>query len=390
MRENKNKRTFGTSSVLVLTLLLICPLPSFAEEFRCETQITEQTIRAEAKFRQRVTLDMYGDFPCLMVPLSIGIRFKLHIIRNSDGSGGLTSVKTFDDCLNSANAYFQSSDFELNVGPRFIRDNDVLYHDNSTFINIDSDEESQQLHDTYSDTYLDVYIVESLMGGDFSGKATLGPDNIERAWIILTIEALSNPTTLAHETGHVFSLYHTHETRFGLDCSEWFDCYNKGDLICDTPADPGLQGHVNERCEYDNYANYPEECATWAGTPYHPLVNNIMSYSRTNCRNSFTEQQACRMRWYVFGMILDLARGTQTVNADANIPSNDLAVYSSISDAVAAAAPGDYVVIQPGLYPEDVVINKEVFLVNARPSDVIVRIGSGLQVEGIRDYPSTK
>ena len=43
--------------------------------------------------------------------------------------------------------------------------------------------------------------------------------------------------TLAHEWGHILGLRHTHEQDFG---AEWDgDCDVTGDLLCDTPPDPG-------------------------------------------------------------------------------------------------------------------------------------------------------
>ena len=49
-----------------------------------------------------------------------------------------------------------------------------------------------------------------------------------------------NDTTLSHELGHYFDLYHTHETSFGTECPSGSNCQSAGDMVCDTPADPNL------------------------------------------------------------------------------------------------------------------------------------------------------
>ena len=58
-------------------------------------------------------------------------------------------------------------------------------------------------------------------------------------------------STFAHELGHYFSLLHTHETIFGLEYVNGSNCENRGDLLCDTPADPNIYNLVNPNsCQY--------------------------------------------------------------------------------------------------------------------------------------------
>jgi len=356
-----------------------------ATDFRCGTQTPEQTTRAEIRLRERIASATEGNFPCLMVPLHIGVIFKLHIIRNSDGSGGLQSVQSFDDCLRDANTFFHSTEISLEVGPYFIRDLDVLYHDDTSLLDIDSQAEGRTMHETYGGSHIDVYIVNTIYD-DFAGFAQIGPDRIEDAYIVYRSDCFDHPIVMAHEIGHILSLHHTHETRFGTDCSQGMDGSFKGDLVPDTPADPNLSGHVSSKCEYDDYARYPEECGTKAGSSYHPLVDNIMSYS-SYCRDSFTELQACRMRWYIFGMLMQLAYGTQTVSAGADMPEGAQSIHRTIAEAVAAAASGDYIVIEPGIYPEHLIIDKQVNLVNGRPLDGVVLIGSNVSTDGAGRHP---
>ena len=93
--------------------------------------------------------------------------------------------------------------------------------------------------------------------------------------IVLSKFDLSDQKVVAHEVGHFFGLYHTfEESQFGKDDSDPDLCWQQGDRICDTPADPGGI--------YEIYINY-STCEmlglkTKLGTDYKPLVNNYMSY----------------------------------------------------------------------------------------------------------------
>lgn len=102
---------------------------------------------------------------------------------------------------------------------------------------------------------------------------------------------LEDPKIVAHEFGHFFGLYHTFDNAMvhQRDSSEAPYCYNTGDLICDTPIDPGTV--------YEIYVNY-SKCEMIGlkdenGNEYKPMINNIMSYYKP-CylkEYEFTEQQ---------------------------------------------------------------------------------------------------
>jgi hypothetical protein len=130
---------------------------------------------------------------------------------------------------------------------------------------------------------LNYYIVETLWsvnGGIVTGTAVEIPSN---HLVIRNDRALSS--TSPHEVGHCLDLYHTHETAFGTENINGSNCSSAGDLVCDTPADPRLgSNNVNFNCEYVG------------GGGFNPLTDNVMSYSRGLCRDSFTTLQGSRMR----------------------------------------------------------------------------------------------
>lgn len=113
------------------------------------------------------------------------------------------------------------------------------------------------------------------------------------------VNDVDNLTTLSHEMGHDFGLYHTFETwddamgnataaenvaRTGT-CQ---NCSTKGDLLCDTEAD--RDEGVDFNCAY--LGSMKDSC----GTEFTPNTNNIMTYGNRACRNFFTAQQGERAR----------------------------------------------------------------------------------------------
>ncbi len=101
-----------------------------------------------------------------------------------------------------------------------------------------------------------------------------------------------------HELGHCLGLYHTHhgtssEGSASCDgasgdggCPEHINgdnCLTCGDYICDTPADPNLEGMVSQNCIYTVLDNF------------NPDVSNYMSYSLPQCYSDFSDQQIDKM-----------------------------------------------------------------------------------------------
>lgn len=117
--------------------------------------------------------------------------------------------------------------------------------------------------------------------------------------IVLQSNCFTNGSSLPHELGHFFSLLHTHGTNNEHLTTELVDgsnCNTDGDGICDTPADPRLNGlTVNGHCTYTGTETDAK------GNLFMPDTSNIMSYSSKSCRTRFTEQQLARM--YAFYMM---------------------------------------------------------------------------------------
>jgi len=118
-----------------------------------------------------------------------------------------------------------------------------------------------------------------------------------------------NNTSLAHEIAHYFGLFHPHNNFKGNKCKQEavsrtrkFDgcfgkkgliCETSGDGLCDTPAEPVLEGVTDTSCRY-----FGRQKDLWGDT-YQPETHNIMSYpTNLRCRTKFTAGQVGVMLHY--------------------------------------------------------------------------------------------
>ncbi|MBX2815767.1 MAG: zinc-dependent metalloprotease [Saprospiraceae bacterium] len=112
-------------------------------------------------------------------------------------------------------------------------------------------------------------------------------------FIIMSKDCSTNGSTLAHEVGHLFGLFHTHETFFGREFVNGSNCATAGDQLCDTPADPNLGGAPLQGC------SFVSQVVDGNGDLFSPDPSNLMSYAPQRCRQRFSDDQAALMNfWY--------------------------------------------------------------------------------------------
>lgn len=201
----------------------------------------------------------------------------IHLMRESDGNSTLT-LQQIQTELDSVNFYYQ------NAGLIFIECLEAEMIDDDNSYNFESSiHQSDMLNNHFTQNVLNLYFANtvSLSSSPVCGYSWFpgGPDAAFISGVCAT-----NGSTLAHEIGHYMGLMHTHGGSSG-ELVDGSNCSQQGDLICDTPADPGLSGLVDNACMYTGTALDANN------QPYQPDVTNIMSYSRKVCRTSFTTMQ---------------------------------------------------------------------------------------------------
>ncbi|MES2763112.1 MAG: zinc-dependent metalloprotease [Bacteroidota bacterium] len=207
------------------------------------------------------------------------IPYQIHLIVKANGTSALT-IQQIRNEMDSVNAFYANANmffFECSA-PEIIYD-DSLY--NYEYIT----EELIVLTQNYTPDVINLYFANTV---SINGTAVCGysqfPPSVDYA--VMAFACATNGSTLAHEIGHYFGLFHTHGDISQGELVDGSNCMVDGDLICDTPADPILSSsNVNSSCVYTG--------TTLDGnfTPYVPDVSNIMSYSRKYCRNKFSPDQ---------------------------------------------------------------------------------------------------
>lgn len=122
-------------------------------------------------------------------------------------------------------------------------------------------------------------------GGNFA----IVRDDVKDGMMIMGSQLTSaTSTTLTHEMGHAFGLYHTFEGGSASACpSNTGNCNAIGDRVCDTdPVKNLLQANA---CSISDAA--PNECN--ANAPFNGAQRNIMGYG--GCLNLLTLGQSTRM-----------------------------------------------------------------------------------------------
>ncbi|WP_299550174.1 T9SS type A sorting domain-containing protein [Seonamhaeicola sp.] len=272
-------------------------LPSQNNDAHCGTQfsseqltffndIKPQLFPVEQKFLSNKFNK--NDVPTKMVN---AIPIKAHIIRYSNGSGGL-SESDLDKAIENLNQSFTGSNLE------FFLCGAINYIDDDALCHFRKGNEAPLIEENNVSGVINIYFTEYLEND--SDESICGYSNNERTkdFIVVKNDCATNVSSLAHEMGHVFSLLHTHGPDNDTLTTELVDgsnCDTDGDGICDTPADPQLSHeNVNNFCEYTGTVTDAH------GHAFTPDTGNIMSYSLKACRSHFSDQQLARM--YAFYM----------------------------------------------------------------------------------------
>ncbi|MCF8246892.1 MAG: zinc-dependent metalloprotease [Saprospiraceae bacterium] len=208
----------------------------------------------------------------------------IHIVRRDDGTGGINVATVQSEIANYVNTRYSS------IGVSFQECSPATYINSTAYYDLSGDPEGDAMSAAYNvPNVLNLYFVNDPDGACGWARFTfLLPSD----YVVIANGCADNTSTLAHEIGHYFDLFHTHETAFGAECVDGSNCAVAGDLFCDTPADPVLSGKVTA---YPGCGYVGADLDPCNNDPYTPSTHNIMSYSQKQCRDIFTAQQNAKI-----------------------------------------------------------------------------------------------
>lgn len=266
--------------------------PAVPEKADCRTQVTQVAIDMENKRDQNAYRQLIQQHTGVAPRALTEYTIQIHIVRMDDGTGGLNVATVRNEIANWVNPYFAA------VNAKFVECGAETYINSSEYYNLSGDAEGDALAAANNvPNVVNIYFVNDPDGA--CGWARF-PWDLPVDYVVIANSCAGNQSTIVHELGHYFSLYHTHETAFGAEnvtrnnADGCYDCDTDGDKLCDTPADPRLnQAAVSitaaPACAYSS--SLTDAC----GVSYTPDPTSIMSYSLKACRTVFTASQKAKM-----------------------------------------------------------------------------------------------
>lgn len=254
---------YGLPNLLISLLAITWASAGQAQYFECRTVATAP----DSLFTKNLAPPYSDD------NLLAEVKCVIHVLRESNGSGGL-SVSDVDSMLGVARQDMSSLGVNLDITGQSDISNSSYYADPSSFV---ADIFTEDFHEDAIDIYL----------GPAAGDAVGLAQGIPSSALLLTGD-LASYSALSHVLGHCLGLYDTSETILGVEAPGGSNGNTTGDLIADTPADPGLAGWVLADCSL---------AAAFADSfpGYSPNATNLMSFSRASCWSGFTEAQRARV-----------------------------------------------------------------------------------------------
>lgn len=224
---------------------------------------------------------------------------KVHVVTTTLGIASSTKLNILNG-IAGLNKYFQSIHIQFYLCGDF---NEIT---NASLAEFDRTKEEQLAATSQVKGAINMYFVNTIMkNGTMFGGYAYFPNVLSTVTsrVFIANSFLTSNSIIAHEMGHFFGLYHTFENSTNANIAERelvtrgsaANCTTKGDLLCDTPADPYPQGTVLG-CVFTATGTFSG--IDLNGDMYAPAINNIMSYYSADCSPTqvFTSGQYDRMR----------------------------------------------------------------------------------------------
>lgn len=191
--------------------------------------------------------------------------------------------------------------------------------------------------------YYNVYCVNKIDGNDLTTSGGIagfayfpGFPSLD-GMVVVATQIRSGSTTVSHEFGHAFSLYHTFQgDGSGGTCPPTGPCATTGDLVCDT------EPH-RRSASYSGWCPPSDVNVCTGGLSFKNVQNNIMDY--TNCPpNRYTAGQRERVL-----AVLDNERTGFKSSLGSLAPTGTVATACVPTSTSTAANVGPYRVVFNGL-----------------------------------------
>ena len=275
INHNMNRITFFGIGVFTLWIFVT---PLMAQSGGCGTVVSEQ----QKTLEDTITINL--GTPTQSLPLlRRNLLINVFVVKNKNHLPGI-SVPNITNAVASLNASFASIGLTFSVDVIHYIDNyqfDALYAVNNMT--------DLMVQNTVPNT-INMYLVSGLFdqyGIDVAGLTYMPGDSGRNAMFIK--KGYLSGSNLLHQMGHFLNLYDTHERdAFGPEKVARINCDKLGDRLCDTDADPNLEGLINS-CVYIGTAKDADKQL------YSPSPRNIMSFTADGCRCNFTRGQYLRM-----------------------------------------------------------------------------------------------
>lgn len=266
--------------------------PPAIEKEICKTKVSAAAIEMERVRDQNSYRQLLQQQSSVQRLAVTEYTVQIHIVRMDDGTGGISVATIRNEFTNWVNNYFAT------VSAKFVECSPEHYINSSDYYNLSGDPEGDAMSVANNvPNVINIYFVNDADGA--CGWARF-PWDLPSDYIVISNGCANNQSTLVHELGHYFSLYHTHENAFGAESvtrtssNSCYDCTTKGDKLCDTPADPDLSnGSVTVSAPPG--CAYSSTLTDGCGVTYSPDPALIMSYSLKPCRTVFSNEQKSKM-----------------------------------------------------------------------------------------------
>ncbi len=238
-------------------------------------------VSAQQKTLELTNLITEGTATQSIPQLNRTLTINVYVVKNDKSLPGVSATE-IQSAITKLNGFFQPVSLSFKIC-------NIINIDNYQFDNLSAINEADLVSQFSEKNTINLYLTTTLT--DNSGIDVCGYTYMPSAGknYIFIEKGCFAGTTLAHQMGHFLNLYHTNETTFGNELVIRSNCSTAGDKCCDTEADPGLAGLVDNLCVYTG------KLKDTSGNFFQPKPKNMMSFSSDECRCDFSRTQFLRM-----------------------------------------------------------------------------------------------